>query len=142
MTRLSFAVALLAGSLLSGAAWAEMVKFHATLNSASEVPPKQTAGKGEATATLDTATKTLTYEITFSGLTGPATMGHFHGPAAAGANAGVVVPFANPVTSPIKGTATLTEAQIADLMAGKWYVNIHTAANPPGEIRGQMMHAM
>jgi CHRD domain len=71
-------------------------------------------------------------------LTGPATAAHFHGPAAVGANAGVVVPF-NPVTSPITGKATLTDAQIADLETGKWYANVHTAANPGGEIRGQMV---
>jgi hypothetical protein len=79
----------------------------------------------------------LTYKVTYSGLTGPATMGHIHGPALPGANAGVVVPFANPA-SPVSGTATLTAAQIADLTAGKYYANIHTAANPGGEIRGQI----
>lgn len=72
------------------------------------------------------------------GLSGPATAAHFHGPASAGANAGVVVPFAN-AASPIEGQATITAAQAADLMAGRWYANIHTAANPGGEIRGQML---
>ena len=67
-------------------------------------------------------------------------MAHFHGPADKGVNAGVVVPFAPPITSPYHGTATLTDAQIQDLEAGKWYVNVHTAANPGGEIRGQVMH--
>ncbi|MDB5424047.1 MAG: hypothetical protein JWQ29_1463, partial [Phenylobacterium sp.] len=43
--------------------------------------------------------------------------------------------------SPIKGTATLTDAQIADLNAGKWYFNVHTAANPGGEIRGTVTAA-
>ena len=71
-------------------------------------------------------------------MTGPVTAGHFHGPAAAGANAGVVVPFAGSLASPITGSATLTDPQIADLKAGKWYVNLHTAANPGGEIRGQV----
>jgi hypothetical protein len=66
-------------------------------------------------------------------------MAHIHGPAAVGANAGVVVPFKAPVTSPITGTATLTDAQMADLEAGKYYANVHTAANPGGEIRGQLM---
>jgi CHRD domain. len=43
--------------------------------------------------------------------------------------------------SPIKGAATLTDAQIADLNAGKWYFNVHTAANPAGEIRGTVTKA-
>jgi hypothetical protein len=55
-----------------------------------------------------------------------------------GDNAGVVVPLSGSLASPIKGTATLTAAQVADLKAGKWYVNVHTAANPGGEIRGQV----
>ena len=55
-----------------------------------------------------------------------------------GANAGVLVPFSSPGTSPIKGTATLTDAQEQDLMDGKTYANVHTAANPGGEIRGQI----
>jgi len=121
----------------AGAANAETLRFRATLAGSSEVPPNTTAGKGEATATLDTVTKVFKYNVTYSGLTGPATAAHFHGPAAPGANAGPVVPIANPA-SPISGMATLTDAQIADLRAGRWYVNVHTAAHPPGEIRGQV----
>ena len=117
---------------------AETVPFTATLAGSAEVPPKTTDGKGTATAQLDTATKALTYNVEYSGLSGPATAAHFHGPAEAGANAGVVLPFPTPA-SPIRGTATLTDAQMADLMAGKWYANVHTAANPGGEIRGQMV---
>ena len=138
MSRTAFALALFAALTLSGVAMADRVNFHATLDGKTEVPPKVTNGTGDALATLDTKTKTLTYTVTYSGLTGPATMGHFHGPAAPGANAPVVVPFKDPVTSPIVGTATLTDPQIADLMAGKWYVNVHTAACKPGEIRGDI----
>lgn len=132
-------IALMAGVafLSCGIARAETVSFAGTLNGASEVPAKTVDGKGTATASLDTATKMLTYTVEYSGLSGAATAGHFHGPAAAGANAGVALPFPAPA-SPIKGTATLTDAQIADLMAGRWYANVHTAANPGGEIRGQM----
>ena len=86
---------------------------------------------------LDTTTKTLTYTVTFENLTGPATAAHFHGPAAPGANAGVQVPLGNNPTSPIHGSAKLTDAQITELEAGKWYVNVHTAANPGGEIRAR-----
>ena len=61
----------------------------------------------------------------------------FHGPALACANAGVAVPLKDPASGS-KDTVALTDAQIADLEAGKWYVNVHTAANPGGEIRGQV----
>jgi len=63
--------------------------------------------------------------------------GH-NGPAETGKNAGVKVPIANATSSPAEGSAILTDAQAADLMAGKYYVNVHTAANPGGEIRGQV----
>ena len=66
------------------------------------------------------------------------TAGHFHGPAPAGANAGVVLPFTGSMASPIEGSATLTQAQVDQLKAGLWYVNLHTAAHPGGELRGQV----
>jgi hypothetical protein len=128
---------LLAIGLFSANAWADSLMFHATLDAKTEVPPKDSKGTGMLMATLDTKTKMLSYEITYSGLTGPATMAHFHGPALPGANAGVAVPFKDP-NSGAKATVPLTDAQIADLEAGKWYVNVHTAANPGGEIRGQV----
>ncbi|WPH22704.1 CHRD domain-containing protein [Variovorax paradoxus] len=115
--------------------------FSGAMNAASEVPPNMTRGSGLAEAWLNRDTNVLKYKIVYSGLSGPATAAHFHGPAAAGANAGVVLPFAN-AASPIEGQATLTPAQAADLIAGKWYANIHTAANPAGEIRGQMLPKM
>ena len=131
----------LALCLVSGAAQAETKIFKATLSGASEVPPTTSAGTGTATATLDTATGKLVWDVTYSGLTGPAMAAHIHGPADPGQNAGVVVPFKGKLASPIKGSATLTAAQMADLEAGKYYVNIHTAANKGGEIRGQLQPA-
>ena len=125
-------------ALLAGVAHADMVKVQATLSTGAEVPPKTTAGSGMFDGTLDTATKVLTYNLTYTGLTWPATAAHLRGPAAPGANAGVLVPFPAPVTSPIHGTATLTDAQVKDLMDGTMYANVHTAANPGGEIRGQV----
>ena len=116
----------------------DTVALSALLTGAAEVPPTTTSATGMAEATLDKGTRVLTWKVTFTGLTGPASAAHIHGPAAAGNNAGVVIPFKGTV-SPMEGQATLTEAQIADLLAGKWYVNVHTAANKGGEIRGQLM---
>jgi hypothetical protein len=128
--------------LVCGVARAEQINFKADLSGASEVPPVTSAGKGTATASLDTATKTLTWTVTYSGLT--PTAGHIHGPAAVGANAGVLVALGGDpasLASPIKGSATLTDAQISDLEAGRTYINLHTAANKGGEVRGQLVRA-
>lgn len=122
-------------------AFAEMLKFSAALDGAQQNPPVTTEGKGTADITYDTDTKTLTWTVEYSGLSGDAAAGHFHGPAAKGENAGVAIPFEN-AASPIKGSVVLTDAQAADLLAGKYYVNIHTAANKGGEIRGQVEKAM
>ncbi|HWZ69216.1 MAG TPA: CHRD domain-containing protein [Stellaceae bacterium] len=135
----SLALSIVGLFLLGGVAQADQITFKADLASAAEVPPVTSPGKGSATASLDTTTKTLTWTVTYSGLSGPATAGHIHGPAALGANAGVLVPFSGDLASPIKGSATLTDAQVSDLEAGKLYVNLHTAANKPGEIRGQLL---
>src|SRR6202035_1490321 len=120
----------------AGPAFAEKMK--ATLSGKSEVPANSSAATGNADIDYDAATKKLTWKLTYSGLSGPATAAHFHGPAEAGKNAGVAVAIPNASSSPVSGSATLTDAQAADLTAGKYYVNIHTAANPGGEIRGQV----
>ena len=129
----------IAGSLgLAFPAFAEMIDYKAELKGASEVPATTSNGTGTLTATYDTASKKLTWKGTYAGLSGDATAAHFHGPAELGKNAGVVIPITS-AKSPIDGSATLTDAQAADLAAGKWYVNIHTAANKDGEIRGQVV---
>jgi hypothetical protein len=124
--------------LVAGVAQADQIKFKAVL---APGPGVTSSGKGAATASLDTASKTLTWDVDYSGLSGPVTAAHIHGPADPGANAPVVVPFNGSLASPIKGSATLTDAQIQQLEAGKWYVNIHTEANKPGEIRGQLVRS-
>jgi len=127
-------------ALVSIAAHAATVNLKADLKASSEVPPKDSSGMGTLTGTLDTTTNEFTYHVEFMGLTGPAVAAHFHGPAAEGANAKPQLPIkGSPITSPIDGKATLTAEQAKDLLAGKWYFNLHTSANPGGEIRGQVV---
>jgi hypothetical protein len=125
------------GILVAASAQAETITFKAALDGATEVPAVTTDGKGSASVTFDTATKMATWKVEYSGLSGPATAAHIHGPAGPGTNAGVEVPL-TVGPSPLTGSATLTDAQAADLLGGKDYINIHTAAHGSGEIRGYL----
>jgi hypothetical protein len=126
---------------INSVASAETLKFKASLKAAEEVPANDSKGAGTLDAIYDTSSKQLSYTADYSGLTGSATMAHFHGPADPGKNAGILIPVQGSVASPIKGTATLTDAQAADLMSGKMYFNVHTEKNKGGEIRGQVTTA-
>ena len=118
---------------------AHLAAFSTQMTGLNQVPPVHTVATGRVDALLDKNTRLLRWKLSFTSLGGPATAGHFHGPAAIGANAPVALPFQGPVKSPLEGRATLTATQAADLLAGKWYVNIHTAAHPAGAIRGQLI---
>ena len=133
-TVLAFAASL----MIAPAAFAATETFTADLKAASEVPANDSKGAGTLNATYDTASKKLTYTAVYKDLSGPATMAHFHGPADTKTNAPVVVPVKDMAAGTLKGEATLTDAQAADLEAGKWYFNIHTDKNKGGEIRGQV----
>jgi hypothetical protein len=120
--------------------------YIATLSGGGEFPANATPGTGNAT--IVKSGTTYTYTITFTGLTGPLTLAHIHGPAAAGANASVIVPFdatGQGTSGTLSGTFTGTNnVNIATdsldklMTSGNAYVNLHTAANPGGEIRGQL----
>lgn len=143
-TTYCFALAgsLAAMMLLSGSPTAAAsMTFKAGLSGGNEVPPISASGKGSLSATFDPATKVLTYTATYSGLSGPVTAAHFHGPSDAKHNAPVMVPVSGSLASPMKGKATLTDAQAAALRGGRMYFNVHTAQHKPGEIRGQVTAA-
>jgi CHRD domain len=138
MSNKTMLVTLALGAAIAFAGPASADKMKATLDGKSQVPPNTSAATGTADIDYDPASKKLSWKLSYSGLSGPATAAHFHGPAEAGKNAGVAVAIPNAATSPVEGSATLTDAQAADLAAGRYYINIHTAANPGGEIRGQV----
>lgn len=121
-------------------AGANNTKIEADLSSKNEVPPTVVDGaEGEVEVMIDKKDNKLTWKIEYKNLTGAVTKAHFHGPATISENAGVALPIDGDLASPIKGEATLTADQMTEVLAGKWYVNLHTAANPDGEIRGQLM---
>lgn len=115
---------------------ASMVGYIASLSGASEVPPVETEATGMAELMFDTGSMALTWTVTYEGLTGPATAAHFHGPAGAGETAPPVIDLGSDLASPVEGSAILTDEQADMLASGQLYLNIHTEANPGGEIRG------
>ena len=131
------ALACVAAMAMASPSIAAMMNFKASLSGKSEVPPNTASATGTVTATYDTDSKKLIWKGSYSGLSGPATAAHLHGPAPAGKNAGVMIPI-NPHGPAFEGSATLNDAQAKALMDGDLYVNIHTAANKAGEIRGQL----
>jgi hypothetical protein len=117
-------------------AFVALITYNVVLEGAQETPPLAVTGTGSGTAVVNTVANSISLNLAFSGLTGAATAAHLHGPANRGAAAGVKINIGT--TSPITNVVTYSEADEADILAGRWYVNIHTAAHPGGELRGQL----
>ncbi len=119
---------------------AATLSYTADLKSASDSPPNTSKATGKVMAWFDTVSNKLSWAVTYTGLSGPATAAHFHGPTAMGAHAAPVAPVPPAgLATPMNGEAMPTDAQAEELADGKWSFNIHTAAHAGGEIRGQMM---
>src|SRR5215217_529466 len=132
------ALVLIASCVMARDVQAQQIQFTGDARGSNGVPPLKSSGSGRAQATFDRASKTLSWIITYSGLSSRPTAIHFHGPADPTRNAGIVLPLVGNLDSPVQGSAVLTDSQAADLMACRWYLNIHTAGNPAGELRAQM----
>lgn len=126
----------------AGTAQAAPESFQVQLSGKQQVPVVQTKGSGTADLTYDPTTHVMTWSITYSGLSSPVTMAHFHGPAAAGKNANPEIWLTKkgkPVGKTIKGQATLNTKEAQQLASGDLYINVHTKKHPAGEIRGQVV---
>jgi hypothetical protein len=124
----------------TGVALADSTSFKVPLTGAECVPAVETSGTGTAELTYDPTTRVLSWNISYSGLSSPTTMAHFHGPAKQGKNASPLIWLSTEGSAPpnpITGTVTLTPGQAEQFFAGEWYVNVHTQSHPAGEIRGQ-----
>ncbi len=117
---------------------------NAAMSGAQEVPAVTTTATGSFDVTYNRDSKLLNITVRWQGLSGNPTLAHIHGPAAKGVNAGVLQNFTPLLTASPAGTFSTsftlngTNQLEEDLLGGKWYVNIHTAAHPGGEIRGQI----
>jgi hypothetical protein len=140
--------AVLAAGLWAGiatAGWgaeATAVGLTASLGAAKEVPkPKGVGGNARGTFTAGLTRKgtggTLSWRLTFAGLTGAAGAAHIH-LAKAGVAGPVAVALCGPCRSGVRGTAKLKARTVTALLAGAAYVNVHTAKNSAGEVRGQI----
>ena len=115
---------------------AETRMYKVDLTGSAQAPAVDTKGGGSADVAYDTNSKQLSWKVTYKDLSGDVTAAHFHGPAKTGENAPPIVDISRKVK---EGTATITDTQAADLDAGMWYLNLHTAKHPDGEIRGQVL---
>jgi len=130
--------ALAAGLIAAAPAAAETIPFTSALSPANQVPPVDSRATGSAELLYETETRMLTWMITYSGLSSPATAAHIHGPAAPGQNAPPIITM-TVLQNPVVGTAALTEEQSEQLLGELWYFNFHTPAFPGGELRGQII---
>lgn len=127
--------------LWSPSAGATML-FDASLTGSQEVPPTGSPGTGFGVVVLNDAQTQITVDLSFSGLTAPATAAHIHGPALAGVNAAVLFPLSG-VPASTSGTVptqtfAINATQVGQLESGLFYMNVHDAVFPGGEIRGQL----
>lgn len=113
-----------------------VMQLSGTMSGANETPAVTTSATGAVSGTYDPNTKVMTYTVTYAGLTPIA--GHFH-KGAAGVSGPVSIVYPNNLASPITATVTLTQEQADALTAGMLYANLHTQANPNGEIRANVV---
>ena len=126
---------LVAPVLVAAPALADTVSMNVALSPEKQVPPVEAPGaSGQFQGEFDTETSVLTYSMTLEGLTGAPTAAHLHGPAGPDENAGVMVPLELD-----GGEVELNDEQTSALNDGLIYVNVHTEANPNGEVRGQLV---
>lgn len=141
-----FAIAVAAGLVAAALAGCGQMRpqnrtevLRGELSGRQEVPPVQTAGSGSVEVHFREGANLMRWKVTYQGLSGPVTAAHFHGPAGPGQNAGVQLPLSGNLQGPVlEGEARLTPQQANELMSGHWYLNLHTARHPDGEVRAQL----
>ena len=144
MRTAAFGLVLGSAIALSSAASASIITYNFDISGAQEVPAVDTPATGVGLVTINTETNLLTWDISYQDLIGTMTVAHFHGAADFGVNAGVQVDITGSGTPGTQsgsflGEATITNDQMAQLLDGLWYVNIHSTFSPSGEIRGQVI---
>jgi hypothetical protein len=128
----------------SSDAFALKIPIQANLSGGGEVPSNNSPAKGVMEGTFDTDTNTLTWTVTYSGLSSPPIGAHFHGPVSylgltPEENAPIQVGTPGNLASPFHGVAKIDDTQAKDLKDGRWYFNLHSKNFLAGEIRGPVV---
>jgi hypothetical protein len=128
------------GGAVGGSGGAAVRTFTVTMSGSQEVPPVNPASSGTATVTLNTSNGLVSVDGTFTGLSSNVNNAHIHGPAAPGMNAGIIVPltFTGTTSGTVSGSGSLSAVQVAEMLGGQTYINIHSVTYPMGELRGQI----
>jgi CHRD domain len=137
-------LALVALIASSSRVFALIIPIQATLTGTGEVPPNNSPARGLMEGTFDTDTNTLTWTVTYSGLSSPPIAAHFHGPVSylgltPEENAPIQVGTPGNLASPFHGVAKIDDTQAKDLKDGRWYFNLHSKDFVAGEIRGPVV---
>ena len=125
-----------------GAASTTIYSFSQTYSGLNEAPPNSSTATGTVMGTYNSSTNRIFYTVNFSGLSANASGAHFHGPAAPGSNAPVLVPFNGfpaATSGTYSGSAVLTDLWETQFLSNLWYANIHSSVFPGGEIRTQII---
>lgn len=138
--RAGIVTTLVAAIAICTTASGDVIQLALTIDASQPVPATTSLATGSGTATIDTETNLFSFNFSFQGLEGNQTAVHFHGPAPLCETANPLITL--PLGSPVKGQVKLSPQQASDVLAGLWYLNIHSDLFPPGEIRAQVVPAL
>jgi hypothetical protein len=135
----ALAVTTVAGAEPVDDLWGGRRTFAADLSADHQTTLTQSDGKGTVKIVFDIESKTITWNVSYQGLTSPVTAVRLHGPAQPGTNGGPIIDLgAGGLASPVKGTSAIAAGHVQYLLLGWTYVSIATQRYPGGEIRGKV----
>jgi hypothetical protein len=119
----------------------DIVQFNVVMDGTQEVPANASPGTGTAVVVFDDQTGAISITGNYTGLTSVVTMAHLHGYSPAGVNSGILFDLTHTggTAGTLTGNSVIPAGNIANVLNGLTYINVHTVNFPGGEIRGQLV---